>query len=651
MDLSQKIENIIQFQINEEGLEETFIDFNRKIADKCTKYQIKSDNGKITNSDWLILSNKDFSLTYEDTDNGKETDDVIRPILFVFCYAQYGFNQNNITGVSDEIIDIINKKDLSNPTIKLHFISGDLEYSIRSENFLNKKYDIRKVVCDYMKKKLAKYSKRDVNATYDYLASKKCVEKSVRVLSRTRVTQSKLLGNPKTEGHVFSANLFDLVSLYKEKGKALFNKNIRYGLTDELDVDSVIQETLSNKPEEFWYLNNGITLILEKHNLNLQNYERINLSDPEASPREDDDRVEITVINGAQTLNSAAKFFYTQEDTNDAKNKAFVMLKVIEITSNKNKNENERVHNRIDQITISLNRQKPIITDDIAFTLPVIEQINKLREDVYLPDKSREVEQKNNKPSNNTLYRENIVESELTNSTNFNEEDDLSPFVFSIVRRGDISSTRNQRYTLKILPRVLCAVLLERPGYARTASSKSLIRINRSENHFIEKKLFPTTEHEDDDFEVIFREHYKVVNFAMALYEEIDKLAKDKNVVSSIEKIHEHAKIMNKYGKYLIIYSIVKTLKDDHKTFRQWKYTTSCGRKIINGERYIRIINELTKSWEKVLDLKGSSLWDSNAFKVDPNTKKTYENCKDSIKSILNTMPRSEEQLEMESMS
>ncbi|SDE12176.1 AIPR protein [Priestia aryabhattai B8W22] len=668
MDLLQQIEKIIGFQVNEEGLDESIVDFENGVSNKITEYKYECDNRDQTNDDpsVLLLSNEDLSLRYEENEFGKGS--TIRPILFIFCYAAEGFSKENAKTVSDGIETIIKKDKLidsgANPIIKLFFISSNLETAISSEEFLTKKHNVRDIVLKYVKSEISKYSKRDITATYDYLESEERVKNSpVRVLSRTRVTQSKVLGNPNTVGHVFSANLFDLVRLYNQKGKTLFNKNIRYGIADELDVDSVIKDTLAKKPEEFWYLNNGITLILEKNNLNLQNHERISLSDPEDKSNE----IKITVINGAQTLNSAAKFFYTQKHRNDSKDKAFVMLKVIEITTSED--EKEDVNNRIDNITISLNRQKPIIADDIAFTLPIVEHINNLRKTVEGESQKDQEFKQDNLSVNNKLLQESVEPDEIQevlplgveetqDATSQKQEENLSPYVFSIVRRGDVSSIRNRRYTLKVLPRILCTIFLEKPGTARTGSNKSLIEIDPVNNHFSfhDGELFPTIQNEEQHFKNIFKEHYKPVNFAMAIYDEVDKFSKDKECIKSIEKSHSRAKHINKYGKYFIIYSVIKSLKGNHKTFEQWEFTASEGRSFLSKEKYKKIVEELTKSWESTIaeaelengSKREASPWDSNAFKKDQNILDTYENCKEEIKNILNAEKISEEQLEPE---
>ena len=634
MALLEQIQNIIGFQVNEEGLDESTVDFeNEFFKKKCSKFEYKRNEQESKKNNILILSNKDFSLKY----TKKELENkVVKPVLFIFCFSEEGFDKEGIDVIEDEIEEIIQTDELTkpkesnskftDPIIKLFFIYKDLETTIRSTKFLsNGPHDIRHKVQDLMKERTSdnKYPKGDISAKYDYFNPEHPFKSSpVRVLSRARVTQSKLLTKPETRGHVFSANLFDLVNLYNKKGKELFNRNIRFGINDELAVDTTIKATLAKSPEEFWYLNNGITLIIERDNLDLKDYERIILSD---SP-EKEEKIKLTVVNGAQTLNSAAEFFYGEEDDdNGARDKAFVMLKVIEILTPKK--QKDTVDERIDNVTISLNRQKPIRVEDIAFTLAEVKQLN---------DFQKEIQEKDSKTESH--------------------EADLLPYVFSIVRRGDVDSIKNKRYTLNELARVLYTILLEQPGAARTGSIQSLIQIDSSGKSFKKKGLFPTICRKDksdktdemdktdetDETEKLFKRHYKAVNFSMSLYEKIGKLAKDKKKLGVFNTINTSS--INNYGKYLMIFSIVKVLKGNEDKFENWKYTDEDVAKVLNDETYIKIVKALAKSWDDTvkagLDHKK---WDSNAFKNTDNMRNTYKACKNVIKEILDQKNPDEE--------
>ncbi len=90
-------------------------------------------------------------------------------------------------------------------------------------------------------------------------------------------------------------SLLEWVKLLERHGIALFQQNIRLGLGSQGDVNQSILNTIETAPEEFFLLNNGITVIAEeviqRHTNNgFTNY----------------DLKGISVVNGAQTLTTAA---------------------------------------------------------------------------------------------------------------------------------------------------------------------------------------------------------------------------------------------------------------------------------------------------------------------------------------------------------
>jgi hypothetical protein len=106
------------------------------------------------------------------------------------------------------------------------------------------------------------------------------------------------LSEPRTTYYGY-VRVSDLVALYvKEKG-ALFDKNIRLFLGPKTEVSQSIQKTLAEKPDHFFYLNNGVTVLCEriesKSTKNSGGGKRLKIAG-------------FSVINGAQTISSAAQF-------------------------------------------------------------------------------------------------------------------------------------------------------------------------------------------------------------------------------------------------------------------------------------------------------------------------------------------------------
>jgi len=94
------------------------------------------------------------------------------------------------------------------------------------------------------------------------------------------------------------ARMDDLVRLHQDHGTALYAKNIRDYLGHKTDINEAIRLTLEHQPQEFFYLNNGVTAlcngILAGGQRSSDRTTGLTLSG-------------ISVINGAQTIASAAE--------------------------------------------------------------------------------------------------------------------------------------------------------------------------------------------------------------------------------------------------------------------------------------------------------------------------------------------------------
>ncbi|MFC1080101.1 AIPR family protein [Pasteurella multocida] len=105
--------------------------------------------------------------------------------------------------------------------------------------------------------------------------------------------------NPRTTYYGI-ARLTDLIALNKDKGKALYERNIRYFLgSSRSDVNKAIKTTLRDDPGSFFYLNNGVTAICDE------------IEPKGKSPNNGFRKFKIrnlSIINGAQTIASATEF-------------------------------------------------------------------------------------------------------------------------------------------------------------------------------------------------------------------------------------------------------------------------------------------------------------------------------------------------------
>lgn len=181
-------------------------------------------------------------------------------------------------------------------------------------------------------------------------------------------------------GQVFTADLYQLVKIYNLIGDTLFQNNVRFGIKEALGVDESIRQTLKKNPEYFWFKNNGVTILIQNSRTSLQESKSIRLGrlEPDKSP-------DFSVINGAQTITTAARYFFELEHKNrnasnekeraghekeleNAKKQARVLVRVIHIMSE----EDVQAEGSPQSISIALNRQKPVRIEDIAFISPAV---------------------------------------------------------------------------------------------------------------------------------------------------------------------------------------------------------------------------------------------------------------------------------------
>jgi hypothetical protein len=86
----------------------------------------------------------------------------------------------------------------------------------------------------------------------------------------------------------------DVAKWYSDHGNNLFSGNIRHFLGERSDVNNGIADTLQNSPDNFWYFNNGITLIAE-------GFKRQAIGSADKSVGIFECKG-VTIVNGAQTV-------------------------------------------------------------------------------------------------------------------------------------------------------------------------------------------------------------------------------------------------------------------------------------------------------------------------------------------------------------
>lgn len=295
----------------------------------------------------------------------------------------------------------------------------------------------------------------------------------------------------KVSSYVFTANLYDIANMYNYIGDALFDKNVRYKLKDVFDVEKSILDTLDSNPEDFWYLNNGITMMVSSR-------DKINLFNPNKLILLFEEFGDISVVNGAQTISTAANYFFnnsiSKEKLTNAKEHAKVILRVMYVNDISIDCKND-----LNKISVSLNRQKPISVEDIAYTSERIFEINQL----------------------------------------YNEYKD--EFHFYISKRGE-ETIKKYVYNIPTFMRAYVAYYCQKPGDARSKSSKNIID-NVLNNILI---------NEIDDKE--FKKLFKPLNFVITLGNLYDKYS------NKYKSKIEYKNIIVKNGKYYFISLVMISL-------------------------------------------------------------------------------------------
>lgn len=156
-------------------------------------------------------------------------------------------------------------------------------------------------------------------------------------------------GLSNSHGIVCNLNCFDLAELNNTYYRTRIGRNILYGmnlresLANKNKAFDGMKNTIKNHPENFWYYNNGITIIAESiKDLKNNKYKLSNFS----------------IVNGAQTSSSLGMILDNNNDTKIMENlkKAFVLTRILVVTDEKIQKS----------IAIFNNTQNPITSRDLV---------------------------------------------------------------------------------------------------------------------------------------------------------------------------------------------------------------------------------------------------------------------------------------------
>lgn len=156
------------------------------------------------------------------------------------------------------------------------------------------------------------------------------------------------------------AKLTDLIALHTTHDRKLYEKNIRYFIgAGRRGVNKAIKDTLLHEPENFIYLNNGITLVGNTVKVKSNN----------RSGAKNIDVRGLSVVNGAQTVASAAQFM--RENPEADISQAQVMVTIINTG-------NDAFHK---QVTKARNLQNPV---DLANFAALDDTQERLRQEMKM---------------------------------------------------------------------------------------------------------------------------------------------------------------------------------------------------------------------------------------------------------------------------
>lgn len=158
------------------------------------------------------------------------------------------------------------------------------------------------------------------------------------------------------DSYVFTMKGKNIGDLVKKSGRRLFARNIRGFLGRTSDVNRSIDQTLSHEPENFWYFNNGATIICDDaKESGTAGRKRLLIKNPQ-------------IINGQQTSNMLSSFGYTEAE---------LLVKVISIPR-ENPQDFNKFNDLVSEIVAATNWQNKILASDLKSNDP--EQIRIERE-------------------------------------------------------------------------------------------------------------------------------------------------------------------------------------------------------------------------------------------------------------------------------
>lgn len=270
----------------------------------------------------------------------------------------------------------------------------------------------------------------------------------------------------------------------------LFGQNLRDSLDSKSKTYDAMKKTIDNEPEQFWYYNNGITIVADDIDLKAEDGSDIT-GQIDGNTRVDKVILRnFSIINGAQTTSSLGKYLNDATDKAIAEEKlkkVFVFARILKVVD-------ERTGNNI---AIYNNSQNPITTRDMVSNNP---------EQIMLKDK---------------LYKD-------------------TPNIYMETRRGTHIPPQpkilsHRRTTNEELAQLSYAGFLQKPFVAKD-KKKSLFNKDYSDNNYVINeyydRIFKYDVNSSDGNGLLFEKTNTEIDellFIKALYKDANRYLKGKN--------------------------------------------------------------------------------------------------------------------------
>lgn len=266
------------------------------------------------------------------------------------------------------------KRELQNALDRLDDSSGNIEFNIFStaeideeelKNFVSMK-------CDISREALNINGPGTISKLIEELNTEIPTVKEDKV-EIDKVNNILYYENDAMKGVMTNISSRSLISLYnKYHDKGLFDLNIRRYIRNKM-VDDGINETIEKNSEEFWFLNNGITIACSDFSEDGDNIKLLDFS----------------IVNGGQTTTLIGKF---KSKKKERQKNFYIPCKIIAKKDTKNNKSKDDETHFFSKIAEATNSQKPIMLRDLKSNSPEMKMLQKwlIDEDIFLEIKRGE---------------------------------------------------------------------------------------------------------------------------------------------------------------------------------------------------------------------------------------------------------------------